>query len=331
MSETKVAVNSAKAWILAARPKTLSGAVVPVLIGGAIYYAIRSFALANGLPAGAPETASQILPLLLAFVFALIMQIDANFINDYFDFKKGNDTEERLGPKRACAEGWITLKAMKKGIFITSAAACAVGLPLVCFGGWWMLAVGAICLLFAFVYTTHLSAKGLGDLLVFLFFGIVPVYFTYYLMGGRYIAFDIAGHLFNTDIEIVLSTDMLVFLAGVAIGAVTDCLLIVNNYRDIDLDARVGKRTLAVAVGRKWSRILYAACGWIGVLLMVFTCFMLGKSGNYLWIIPVIFQNSTYIGLTKAHSGKELNVILGHTARNILIFGVTFVILLIFK
>lgn len=332
MSEKKVAVNSAKAWILAARPKTLSGAAVPVLIGGAMYYAISSFALMHGLPVDIPETASPIVPFVLAFLFALIMQIDANFINDYFDFKKGGDTNERIGPERACAEGWITLKAMKKGILITSAAACLAGFPLIYFGGWWMLAVGAVSLLFAFIYTTHLSARGLGDLLVFLFFGIVPVFFTYYTMGGRYIDFDVVRHLYNTDIRILLSADMLVVLAGISIGAITDCLLIVNNYRDIDLDAKVGKKTLAVAVGRKWSRILYAANGWIGILLMVFICFMLRKGGSsYLWVIPVIFQNTAYICLTRAHGGKELNAVLGQTARNILIFGFVFAILLIVR
>ena len=136
-------VNSARAWFLAARPKTLTGAAVPVMIGCAMAY---------------------------------------HFINDYFDCIRGNDDRAtRLGPKRACAEGWITLKAMRRGLVVTSLLACMVGLPLILYGGMALVAVGAVCVVFAFLYTTFFSYKGLGDLLVLVFFGIVPVCFTYYV------------------------------------------------------------------------------------------------------------------------------------------------------
>ena len=127
MTDSQVKTNSLKAWILAARPKTLSGAAVPVMIGAAAAYttARENF---------------QWLPTLLCFLFAFKMQIDSNFINDYFDCIKGNDDKEtRLGPKRACSEGWITLHAMRIGLVITSLLGCLVGLPLVFYGGYNMI------------------------------------------------------------------------------------------------------------------------------------------------------------------------------------------------
>ena len=115
-----VQVNSIKAWLLAARPKTLAGAATPVLLGCALAYADSCF---------------QMTPALLCFAFAFLMQIDANFINDYFDYLKGSDREDRLGPERACAQGWITLNAMRKGIALTTATACLAGLCLLAYGG----------------------------------------------------------------------------------------------------------------------------------------------------------------------------------------------------
>ena len=148
--------NSAKAWMLAARPKTLTGAAVPVMIGLAltINYQLSTF---NFIPA------------VLCLLFAFLMQIDANFINDYFDWKDGLDDEHRLGPRRACQQGWVTPKAMRWAIAMTTMTACLVGLPLIYYGGWNMVWVGLACVVFCFLYTTLLSRIGLGDLLVLLF------------------------------------------------------------------------------------------------------------------------------------------------------------------
>ena len=128
--ETNVKVNSLNAWILAARPKTLTGASVPIMIG--IAFAFIDIGWER----------FQIIPAVLCVFFAFIMQIDANFVNDYFDCLKGNDdSETRLGPKRACSEGWITLRAMRRGLFLTTILACIVGLPLIYYGGWRMIVV----------------------------------------------------------------------------------------------------------------------------------------------------------------------------------------------
>ena len=198
----------------------LVGAAVPVLIGLALAY-IDSLEYGDVFS----WTAA-----ILCMLFALIMQIDANFINDFFDFTNGtDDVETRLGPRRACAQGWVTLDMMKKAIAITTCLACVIGLPLAWYGGLEMILVGILCVVFAFLYTTFFSYQGLGDILVLLFFGIVPVCCTYYVQL----------HTLTWE----------VFLASVACGLVIDALLIVNNFRDRDNDQQVGKKTLIVHLG----------------------------------------------------------------------------------
>ena len=238
MNEKDVAVNSLKAWVLAARPKTLTSAAVPVLLG---------IALARGC-----MYEIKVLPAVLCMLFAFLMQIDANLVNDYFDFMRGNDDETRLGPKRACAQGWVTCSAMRTGIAITTLLACACGLPLCWYGGWPMLLVGFCCVVFCFLYTTTFSYIGMGDVLVLVFFGLVPVCFTYYL---------VSPFPFDTFLPEVL-------VVAVACGLVVDALLIVNNYRDIDNDTRAGKVTLVVRLGKKASLQLYLFFGIIAVLLI---------------------------------------------------------------
>ena len=170
MNESNVTTNSLKAWFLAARPKTLPGAAVPVMIG--IASAISQYG--DAVRVGAA---------VLCMLFALVMQIDANFVNDYFDFMKGTDDEKRLGPKRACAQGWITAVAMRRGLLYTTLLACVIGLPLVYYGGWEMILIGFACVVFCFLYTISFSYLGLGDVLVLVFFGLVPVCMTYWLVA----------------------------------------------------------------------------------------------------------------------------------------------------
>ena len=147
MNEQDVRKNSLKAWILAARPKTLSGAAVPMMIGLALAFV------------DAREYGDDIFswtPVILCLLFAFIMQVDANFINDFFDYVRGNDdSTSRLGPLRACTQGWVSLEAMKKAIASTTVVACAIGLPLVYYGGLEMILVGFVCVVFCFLYTTH--------------------------------------------------------------------------------------------------------------------------------------------------------------------------------
>ena len=286
--------NSLKAWFLAARPKTLTGAAVPVMIG-------VSLAWVDAKQYG--DDTFQWLAAVLCFLFAFVMQIDANFINDFFDFANGtDDIETRLGPRRACAQGWVTLDAMKRAIAITTCLACVIGLPLVWFGGLEMILIGMICVIFCFLYTTHFSYMGLGDLLVLVFFGIVPVCISYYL------------HLHTVTWQ--------VFLASIACGMVIDALLIVNNFRDRDQDREAGKNTIIVRLGAESGLQLYLAVG-IGAMILGGTFWMNGHPlAFFLPFIYFVLHVFTYLKIKRIENGKALNLCLGETARNIFIYGI---------
>ena len=298
MDETNVRVNSLKAWILAARPKTLTGAAVPVMIGIACAVAMYGWC---GI---------RVVPAVLCMLFALIMQVDANFINDYFDFMKGTDDEQRLGPKRACAQGWITASAMRSGLFVTTLLACIVGLPLVYYGGWEMIMVGLACVVFCFLYTISFSYIGLGDLLVLVFFGIVPVCMTYWLTAPP---------------TALTSIPFAVVLMSIACGLIIDTLLVVNNYRDIDNDRRAGKLTLIVRIGERGGLVLYLMLGLVGTLLaivgVVFLDWHDGQWTQSLLIIYTPFHTWAFNEMRYIRKGAELNRVLGMTARNMFIFG----------
>ncbi len=298
MDETNVRVNSLKAWILAARPKTLTGAAVPVMIGIACAVAMYGWC---GI---------RVVPAVLCMLFALIMQVDANFVNDYFDFMKGTDDEQRLGPKRACAQGWITASAMRSGLFVTTLLACIVGLPLVYYGGWEMIMVGLACVVFCFLYTISFSYIGLGDLLVLVFFGIVPVCMTYWLTAPP---------------TALTSIPFAVVLMSIACGLIIDTLLVVNNYRDIDNDRRAGKLTLIVRIGERGGLVLYLMLGLVGTILaivgVVFLDWHDGQWTQSLLIIYTPFHTWAFNEMRSIRKGAELNRVLGMTARNMFIFG----------
>lgn len=298
MDETNVRVNSLKAWILAARPKTLTGAAVPVMIGIACAVAMYGWC---GI---------RVVPAVLCMLFALIMQVDANFVNDYFDFMKGTDDEQRLGPKRACAQGWITASAMRSGLFVTTLLACIVGLPLVYYGGWEMIMVGLACVVFCFLYTISFSYIGLGDLLVLVFFGIVPVCMTYWLTAPP---------------TALTSIPFAVVLMSIACGLIIDTLLVVNNYRDIDNDRRAGKLTLIVRIGERDGLVLYLMLGLVGTILAIVGVVLLdwhdGQWTQSLLIIYTPFHTWAFNEMRSIRKGAELNRVLGMTARNMFIFG----------
>ncbi|MBO7581216.1 MAG: 1,4-dihydroxy-2-naphthoate octaprenyltransferase [Bacteroidaceae bacterium] len=310
-----VKTNSLKAWVLAARPKTLTGAVAPVLVGAAFAYSQLS-------------TLNFQFSAVLCFLFAVFMQIDANLVNDYFDFRKGTDREDRLGPERACAQGWITPRAMQWGIAIMTTLSCLVGIAILfTHMQWELLVIGVLCVLFCFLYTTHLSYLGLGDFLVLVFFGFVPVIFTHYVitMGGWSIPLAIAS---------------------LAMGLATDNLLMVNNYRDRHQDKVSGKRTIVVRIieaqikrygeefGRKkGEKICLNLYLWLGVIAMLLAitsiCLNMQVQASILIVgikvgLPIIYflLHIKAFHQMKAFEGKALNQVLGVTARNIFLFGV---------
>ena len=293
MEEEVIKTDSVKAWLLAARPKTLSGAAVPVMIGVAL-----AFTDSAEYEGGVFSWVAAVLCLLFAF----IMQINANFINDFFDFANGaDDVETRLGPKRACAQGWVRLDSMKRAIALTTCIACIVGLPLAWYGGLEMILIGMLCVVFAFLYTTFFSYQGLGDLLVLVFFGIVPVCCSYYVQ--------------------LHTVTWQVFLASLACGMVIDGLLIVNNFRDRDNDRLAGKNTIIVRLGPTAGLQLYLGMG-VGAIILGGTFLMNGHLLAFLLpFLYLLLHCFTYLKMKRIYQGKALNLCLGETARNIFIYG----------
>jgi 1,4-dihydroxy-2-naphthoate octaprenyltransferase len=226
------------AWMLAARPRTLPAAIAPVVLGSAMAFADKNFVW---------------LPALAAFSVALLLQVGVNLANDYFDYQKGIDTADRLGPLRVTQSGLIPATQVKAGMMMTFILSMVPGFYLLAVGGLPVLIIGLACFCAALAYSGGpfpLASHGLGDLFVFIFFGLVAVCGTYYVQALR--------------------LTPMVWLMGVIEGLLITAILVVNNLRDIESDRKTGKHTLAVIIGIRGSTIEYV--------------FLLGGA----YIIPII-------------------------------------------
>ena len=276
-----------KLWIDAARPRTLPVSVGPVVVAAAYAWYFEVFH---------PVIVS------VCVVFALLAQIASNFANDYFDYKKGADRSDRVGPRRAVASGDISPQKMLKATLFTLFLVCAIGSTLIYYGGWWLIIAGALIALFAMAYSAGpypLAYHGLGDVTVFIFFGLVAVDLTYFIQAGEVNGAIIAG--------------------GAAIGLLSVNVLLVNNYRDMEADKISGKRTTVVLFGRNWAKWTYLINGIVAIVL---TSFVWEK--DFLFFVPLIyliFHLSTWNKLIKRR-GVDLNPVLGMTARNLFIFTI---------
>jgi len=220
-------MTPARAWLLAARPRTLIAAIAPVVTG-------------TGLAAFHDVLAW--LPAAAALLGAVLIQIGTNLANDYYDFVRGGDTEERIGPVRVTQAGILRPEVVRRGMVVTLAAAVLVGVYLVSVAGWPIVLIGLASVACAVLYTGGpfpLAYHGLGDVFVFVFFGLVAVGGTYYVQA--------------------LAWPLDALLAGAGLGALSTAILVVNNLRDIDTDARAGKRTLAVRLGVRGTQVEYVA------------------------------------------------------------------------
>lgn len=283
-------------WILAARPKTLTGAMIPVILGSALAY---------------HDGVLNWLLVVCCALFAGFMQIAANMINDLYDYQKGSDREDRLGPERACAQGWITPKAMRRGIAVVLCLASMAGLAALwlCwkdlpYHGIELLVTGVLCIIFAFLYTYGLSYMGMGDLLVLLFFGLIPVCGTYYIQAH----------------QITTPAILLGFIAGISI----DALLVINNYRDREQDLISGKRTIIVWGGERFGCYLYLLIGLVSATMCIFFGYLLDGCLLYFQIAAYVYlalHISSWMQMNRIRSGKALNKILGLTSRNMFLFA----------
>jgi len=279
-----------RSWLLAIRPKTLSAGAAPVLIGSSI-------AWQDGVFAPAPAAA--------ALLGALLIQIATNLANDLFDFRKGGDREDRIGPTRVVQAGLLTPEAVARATALTLLLATLVGGYLVWVGGTPILVIGLLSLLCAVAYTGGpfpLAYHGLGELFTLLFFGLIAVTGTYWVQGLR------------------ISPDAL--LAGAGVGVLSSAILVVNNLRDRETDARAGKRTMAVRIGERGSRIeflllllLGAAVPPLGVALLAWSPWTLMGS---LGLLPTL--GSLRVVLT-FRDPRSLNAVLGRVAGGTLLYA----------
>ena len=276
-------------WLAATRPRTLPAAVAPVLVGSALAWRDGK---SDGAAAG------------LCLAFALLVQVGTNFANDYYDFLNGADTAARVGPRRAVASGLIAPATMKGAMWAVFAAAFLSGLGLVAWGGPWLVAVGVASILCGVAYTGGpypLGYHGLGDLFVFLFFGLVAVGATYFVQAGS------------------VTADA--WLAAVPIGLLAANILVVNNYRDVDTDRVAGKRTLVVRFGRRFARAQFA--GSLGVSLVV-PLVLLARGHPTASLLPLLLTPLAWSHVRRLRDSKspsELIALLGDTGKLLALYA----------
>ncbi|MDZ7714703.1 MAG: 1,4-dihydroxy-2-naphthoate polyprenyltransferase [Balneolaceae bacterium] len=283
--------TSFKIWSEAARPQTLPAAIVPVMVGASLAYYYQSLYW--------PAT-------IVALICAMLIQIGTNFANDYFDFKKGADTDERIGFERATAKGLVSAGQMKMATITTMSLAFFLGLYLVWHAGWVILLLGVLSLICGVLYTGGpfpLGYNGMGDLFVFIFFGLVAVMGTYYVNA--------------------LEWSITSLWASFAVGALATNILVVNNLRDVEQDGPAGKNTLGVLLGEdalRWEYLL------MGLIALAIPLYLYVKFSFGYWIFL------SYLGLPWAllltykiwtiKDKKILNNILEQTAQYMTLFGI---------
>lgn len=286
--------SSFNVWILAARPRTLSAAVMPVMVGSALAYRDGMFD---------PLAAT------VALLCALLLQIGSNFANDLFDFLKGADTRDRQGPLRVVAAGLVSPERMKAALVIVFGVAFILGLYLVSVGGIPILLIGILSIIVAFAYTGGpypLGYYGWGDIMVFLFFGVIGTVGTYYVQA--------------------LTVSGTAFIVSLPVGALITNILIINNYRDMDTDAKAGKRTTAVMFGEKFARAEFAALLSVayGVPLFVW---LFHDLSAWIMLTFVSFPLALrLLAMMNTLQGKELNLALEQSAKLVAVYGVLFAI-----
>lgn len=283
-------ISGVKLWLEATRPATLWASFVPVLVGVSW---VSTYAQPKAWI------------VMCTFVTALLIQIGTNFVNDYKDAQTGADGDDRLGPRRATASGLIHESKMKRAAFLVLALATVGGSLLIAHGGWPIALIGVASLICAVAYTAGpipLAYVGLGDVFVLLFFGIVAVSGTEYLL--------------TTGVSLIG------FLFGLAIGCISTCILVVNNLRDIHSDRRAKKRTLAVRFGQGFVRVEYVillviAHGSLAIVPLI------DKSLSPLWLTFVITVPLSWINARAVWKleGRALNPYLGKTALLELVTG----------
>jgi 1,4-dihydroxy-2-naphthoate octaprenyltransferase len=269
-------------WILASRLKTLPAAISPVIVGVSLAVHDSEFHLFTAF---------------MTLLAAILIQIGANFANDVYDFLKGSDREDRLGPIRATQSGLISPENMKKGMWLVFTLAICVGFYLASIGGWPIVCIGLISIASGIAYTGGpypLGYHGWGDVFVFIFFGIIAVPGTYYLQTG-----------FVSDYSI---------LFGIPLGALSTTILIVNNLRDAHTDVKSGKLTLAVRFGKSFVKMEYIVMMILAFAIPIYILQLWDEFSLYiiLFLLPISVR---HIQSLYSETGESLNLVLVNTAK----------------
>jgi 1,4-dihydroxy-2-naphthoate polyprenyltransferase len=287
-----------QSWWIASRPKTLIVSFAPVLLGLALSYNNQVF---SSISVG-----------LLTLLASIFIQLGTNFINDLYDFLSGADDQNRLGPTRVVQAGLLSQSQVRKAAYFNFSIALLIGVYLVMIGGIPILLIGSFALISGYCYTAGpypLGYNGLGDIFVFIFYGLIAVPGTYYLQSGI---------LFNVDSIII----------GSSIGFIAVAILCVNNIRDINSDQKVGKKTIAVRFGSKFVIILYG----LMIIFPYFCILLLINRPSFYWDLDLcLIFFSVPIGIKliidiNRKKDKELNLVLSGTSNFMRIFFILLII-----
>jgi 1,4-dihydroxy-2-naphthoate octaprenyltransferase len=284
--------NILQIWWLAIRPRTLPAAASGVVMGSALAWRDGSF---------------QPLPALAALLVALLLQIGSNVANDVFDFERGTDTSERQGPLRVTQAGLLSPSQVKRGMWIVFGLAAVCGLYLAYLRGWTVILIGVAAIISAIAYTGGpfpLGYYGLGDLFVFIFFGVAAVAGTYYVQAG--------------------TVSAAAWWMSIPIGLIITAILVVNNLRDLENDRKAGKHTLAVRLGENATKIEYVLCMGIAYLLLplLIVLKLIPVASFFAWFSLPLAINSLRIVFTQ--TGRSLNAALAGTGQTVLLYSVLF-------
>ena len=290
-----MAQNTLSVWLLASRPKTLPAAISPVFMGTAMAYADHGVHWVSAL---------------LALFGALMIQIGTNLANDYFDHKKGKDTHKRLGPIRVTQAGLVSDRGMQIAITIVFGLAFLAGIYLVHRGGWPIVIIGLLSLLFGIIYTAGpfpLAYIGIADLFAFLFFGPIALAGTYYVQ--------------------TLDMTWPVLIAGIAPGCFSIALLTVNNLRDVDEDRSTNKKTLIVRLGKSYAKGQYLIAMVVAMLIPIILWKLVPEHGLVLiTLLAAIVVIPAIRGISGSKQGRGLNTTLAQTGRTQMIYTILFII-----
>ncbi len=291
---TAPVASPARAWMLASRPATLPAAGVPVFVGAA----------------AAVSEGAQFKPFVFSVTLAtaLLIQIGTNFANDYSDFQRGADNDTRLGPTRVTHSGLISQQSIRRGIVTAFGVAAVLGIYLALVGGWSIVAIGLFSIVAGIAYTGGpwpFGYHGLGDVFVFVFFGVVAVTGTAFLQAGTWSAFALA--------------------AAVPIGLLVTNILVVNNLRDLPTDRQAGKNTLAVRIGERATRLQYAVFALISYAVP--TVLALSTHGRRWLLLPLLSAPLAAMLVTRVLgglAGRDLNPMVKRSGMLLLLFGILF-------